>query len=227
MRCVLAQNGFLLSRDTIVPPEANEFASLTPHVPAAAWYEREIHDLFGLVPIGHPCLGPTGPAASSGRGLSAPRLGPREGSSLVIDTCPLPVHLQGEGVFTVPYGPVRSGVFESIEYLVETPGEDIPHLRTRVFHKHRGLECRFEGLGLDDGVLLAERTEGVASVAHALAFCQAVERIAEVEVHEGAAVVRVRSTPSSNVWVNHLDATIRHTEAAGQAVAYARLSLHK
>ena len=65
----------------------------------------------------------------------------------MLDTRPLPAHLSGEGVFTIPYGPVRSGVFESIEYLVETPGEDIPHLRTRVFHKHRGIECRFEGLG--------------------------------------------------------------------------------
>ena len=225
LRCVLAQNGFLLSRDTIVPPEANEFASLTPHVPAAAWYEREIHDLFGLVPIGHPRPDPLVLPLPPGEAYPRPGSG-RDRGSLVIDTRPLPVHLQGEGVFTVPYGPVRSGVFESIEYLVETPGEDIPHLRTRVFHKHRGLECRFEGLGLDDGVLLAERTEGVASVAHALAFCQAVERIAEVEVHEGAAVVRVIHAELERV-ANHLDSTIRHTEAAGQAVAYARLSLHK
>jgi Ni,Fe-hydrogenase III large subunit len=145
---------------------------------------------------------------------------------VVLDTRPLPAHLSGEGVFTMPYGPVRSGVFESIEYLVETPGEDIPHLRTRVFHKHRGIECRFEGLDIDDGVLLAERTEGVASVAHALAFCQALEQIAEVEVPDGAAVVRVIHAECERV-ANHLDSTIRHTEAAGQAVAYARLSLHK
>jgi Ni,Fe-hydrogenase III large subunit len=39
----------------------------------------------------------------------------------------------------------------------------------RVFYKHRGIEKRFEQLTVADGVLLAERTEGVASVAHALA----------------------------------------------------------
>ena len=33
---------------------------------------------------------------------------------------------------------------ESIEYLVETPGEDIPHLNMRVFYKHRGVESRFD-----------------------------------------------------------------------------------
>ena len=126
----------------------------------------------------------------------------------------------------MPYGPVRSGVFESIEYLVETPGEDIPHLRTRVFHKHRGVEIRFEGMSIAGGVLMAERTEGVASVAHAMAYCQAVERIAEVEVTMEAGVVRVIHAELERI-ANHLDSTIRHTEAAGQAVAYARLSLHK
>jgi Ni,Fe-hydrogenase III large subunit len=117
-------------------------------------------------------------------------------------------------------------VFESIEYLVETPGEDIPHLRTRVFYKHRGTELRFEGMGVDDGVLLAERYEGVASVAHAVAFCGAIERIAGVELPVRAGLVRVLHAELERV-ANHLDSTIRHTEAAGQAVAYARLSLHK
>ena len=35
-----------------------EFPSLTPIIPAAAWYEREICDMFGLKPAGHPELRP-------------------------------------------------------------------------------------------------------------------------------------------------------------------------
>ena len=68
-------------------------------------------------------------------------------------------------------------MFESVQYLIETPGEDIPHVRARVYHKHRGIERRFEGMAPADGVLVAERVEGVASVAHALAFCQALEAL--------------------------------------------------
>jgi Ni,Fe-hydrogenase III large subunit len=225
LRCILAHDGSLMSEDVVVPEDSSSFVSLTPQVPAAGWYEREIHDLFGLTPTGHPRPDPLVLPLFPG----APRPCPGSGRSIdqvEIDTKPIPSHLRGEGVFTIPYGPVRSGVFESVEYLVETPGEDIPHLRTRVFHKHRGVEARYPGMGLNDGVLLAERTEGVASVAHALAYCQALEHIAAVDVPVGASLVRVIHAELERV-ANHLDSTIRHTEGAGQAVAYARLTLHK
>jgi Ni,Fe-hydrogenase III large subunit len=145
------------------------------------------------------------------------------------DEAYLPAHVSGEGIFTIPYGPVRSGVFESVQYLVETPGEDIPHVRARVYHKHRGLERRFQGLSPVDGVLLAERAEGVASVAHALAFCQAIEAIASAHsgpLPPGALLMRSLHAELERI-ANHLDSMVRHAEAAGQAVAYARLSWHK
>ena len=53
-----------------------------------------------------------------------------------------------------------------------------PHL----FFKHRGMEKRFEGVDPERGVILAERVSGVGSVAHALAFCQAVEAACELLV---------------------------------------------
>ena len=212
--------------DVVLPSRAESYPALTPRVPAAGWYEREIHDLFGVVPAGHPRLDPLvlplepdqAARPCPGAAEQPPPLDP--------DEHPLPGHVAGEGTFTIPYGPVRSGVFESVEYLVETPGEDIPHLRTRIFHKHRGLEKRFEGMTADDGVLLAERVEGVASVAHAMAFCHALEEMGEVSVPVPAGLVRVVHAELERV-ANHLDSIIRHTEAAGQAVAYARMSLHK
>ncbi len=206
-------------------PGVTTYRALTPLVPAAAWYEREIRDLFGVEPSGHPRLDPLVLPVPAG----SPH--PRPGSSappaeLAPDTAPLPAHVAGEGLFTIPYGPVRSGVFEAVEYLVESFGEDIPHVRTRVYYKHRGIEGRFSRLPPERGVLVAERVEGVSSVAHALAYCQSLETLSSSPPPPPAALVRVLHAELERV-ANHLDSVVRHTEAAGQAVAFARMSLHK
>lgn len=202
------------------------YPSITPVSPGAEWYEREIHDLFGVRPEGHPRLDSLVlPLAGPSPARPAPGTTSRL-SKVAIDESPLPGHVAGEGVFTIPYGPVRSGVFEAVQYLVETPGEDIPHLRTRVYHKHRGLELAFEQRTPEDGVLMAERVEGVASVAHAMAFSHALEQLAATEAPRPATLIRVLHAELERI-ANHLDSMVRHSEAAGQAVAYARLSLHK
>jgi formate hydrogenlyase subunit 5 len=193
--------------DAPLPPGAVSYPALTPRLGAAFWYERVIHDRFGVVPEGHPRLAPLIRPGS-----------PEEHA--------LPRHVEGYGIFTIPHGPVRSGVMESIEYLVETPGEAIPHLNMRVFYKHRGIEDRFAGMTAADGVLLAERTEGIASVAHALAFCHAVETIAGCQPPPAAVLARVLHAELERI-AGHLDVAVRLADAAGLAVATARFALHK
>src|SRR2546430_5439777 len=96
----------------------------------------------------------------------------------------------------------------------------------RVFYKHRGVERRFDGLPVADGVLLAERTEGVASVAHALAYCHAAEQITGTRVPWSAALVRVLHAELERV-AGHLDTAARLADGAGLAVATARFTTHK
>jgi formate hydrogenlyase subunit 5 len=203
----VATAGGIDTLEVLLPPGAVSYPALTPRIGAAFWYEREIHDRFGVIPDGHPRLAPL----------------IRPGSP---EDHALPRHVEGYGIFTIPHGPVRSGVMESIEYLVETPGEAIPHLNMRVFYKHRGVEDRFAGMTPADGALLAERAEGVASVAHALAFCHAVEKIAGCQVPPAAAAVRVLHAELERI-ANHLDVAVRLADAAGLAVATARFALHK
>ena len=202
----VAAPGRIDTLEATLPPGAPGYPSLTlapPAIGAAFWYERLIHDETGIVPEGHPRLAP-----------------------LVKPGDPLPRHVTGYGLFTIPHGPVRSGVTESMEYLVETPGEAIPHLNMRIFYKHRGVAGRFTGMTAGDGVLLAERAEGIASVAHALAYCHAVEAIAGCEIPREAALVRVAHAELERI-ANHLDVAVRLADAAGLAVATARFALHK
>ena len=203
----VARPGGIDTLEAALSANAVSYPALTPRLGAAFWYEREIHDQFGVIPEGHPRLAPLIRPGS-----------PEEHA--------LARHVAGYGVFTIPHGPVRSGVLESIEYLVETPGEEIPHLNMRVFYKHRGIEQRYQGMTAADGVLLAERTEGIASVAHALAFCHAAERIAGCQIPPAAGLVRVLYGELERI-ANHLDVAVRLADAAGLAVATARFALHK
>jgi formate hydrogenlyase subunit 5 len=218
--------GDVTMAETVLPATATSYPALTRRLGAAFWYEREIADMFGIVPQGHPrpepLLLPQPPD-----GALRPRPGEPGGPAAIEpDPRALPLHVVGPGLFTIPHGPVRSGVMESIEYLVETPGEDIPHLNMRVFYKHRGLEKRFEGMTGADGVLLAERVEGTATVAHALAYCHALERIAGADVPWAAALVRVLHAELERL-ACHLDVAVRLADAAGLAVATARFGWHK
>ena len=103
----------------------------------------------------------------------------------------------------LPFGPVRADVFESAEFLFFYVGEAILHYHPRLFFKHRGMEKRFEGLEPARGVVLAERVSGVGSVAHALAYCQAVEAAANCIVPARARFLRVLLAEMERLY-NHL-----------------------
>ncbi|WP_343601097.1 NADH-quinone oxidoreductase subunit C [Mycobacterium sp.] len=218
---------------TEVVPDADgslPYASLTPDVPAAFWYERVLHDLSGVVPTGHPRLDPL--LLTLEPGQPSPRPGHAEQARLDRHVHSRaaeqhgPMDVSGGGIFTLPLGPVRSGVFESIEFLIETPGEDIPHLNIRPHYKHRGIEKRFETLAVADGILVAERVEGVASVAHALAFAHAVETLGHISPPPRAQMVRVVHAELERI-ANHLDVVMRLCDASGLAVPTARFGWHK
>lgn len=225
---LLAGSGDIERHTVLVTPAPNgrlEYPSLSASVPAAFWYERAMHDLSGVTPVGHPRLDPL--LLPLDDGVERPHPGRVNQPGSVASAEPRgPVDLAGQGMFTLPFGPVRSGVHESIEFLIETPGEDIPYLNIRPHYKHRGTAKHFEGRTLAEGVLVAERVEGISSIAHALAYCQAAERILGCDVPLYARLTRVVYAELERI-SNHLDATMRMCDAAGLAVATARFGWHK
>jgi Ni,Fe-hydrogenase III large subunit len=174
--------------------------------PLLSWYEREITDLFGLPFTDQPQPEPL--VLLEGVEPSIPPFAPDypAGVELRVAQSRISVpELAGAeaDVQLLPFGPVRADVLESAEFLFVYIGEAILHLSTRLFFKHRGMEKRFEGASARQGVVLAERVSGVGSVAHALAYCQAVEAASGCIVPARARFLRVLLAEMERLY-NHL-----------------------
>jgi formate hydrogenlyase subunit 5 len=201
---VLAFRGQLVALRAPLAAGAEAYASLSLSIPAARLAERELHDREGLVPLGHPDLRP------------AVRPDPDELAQRIV----------GGESFLIPYGPIRSGVFEAVQHVVETAGEDVLALEVRSYFKHRGLEGRFAGLTPVRGALVAERIAGIAGVAHASAYSHAVERALGVTPPEPAQLWRTIHAELERV-ANHLEVATRLAEDAALSVGAARFGILK
>lgn len=181
----------LLTVKTQIAEDDPIFPSVTPDLPAANWYEREVKDLLGLRPQGHPDPRPLvlhGDWPEDEHPLrkdfplhrQVPRVQTRESF----------MQYDGEGVTEIPVGPIHAGIIEPGHFRFGAVGDTILHLDARLFYTHRGLEKASEGLPLRKALFLAERICGVCNVSHAVSFAQAVESIGGVEIPERAQFLR-------------------------------------
>jgi Ni,Fe-hydrogenase III large subunit len=99
-------------------------------------------------------------------------------------------HIEGEGVFEVPVGPIHAGIIEPGHFRFSVAGEPIMQLEIRHFWKHRGIEKLFEQKTLTTALPLAERVSGDTTLGHGLAYCEAVESLLHLEVPRRARYLR-------------------------------------
>jgi Ni,Fe-hydrogenase III large subunit/Ni,Fe-hydrogenase III component G len=159
------------------------FHSITPHVHAAQWYEREIRDMFGLIPIGHPDLRRLVRHEHWPKGTHPLKKDFRWDAILKREQGEYAFRrIEGEGAFEVPVGPIHAGIIEPGHFRFSVAGEPIMQLEVRHFWKHRGIEKLFEQQQLMSGVPLAERVSGDTTIGHSLGYCQAVELLLEIDV---------------------------------------------
>lgn len=193
------------------PPEAGRFLlwrcrpegdppSLARIWPSLGWYEREIMDLFGLAFADHP--EPNRLVLSEDMPPPFNSHDPARAQRMADIPRQLP-EIEAPEVQTLPFGPVRADVLESAEFTFFYIGEQIIHYHPHLFFKHRGMEARFAGLTPLLGTVLAERVSGVGSVAHALAYCQAIEAASSCAVPKRALALRVLLAELERVY-NHL-----------------------
>ena len=168
--------------ETRVEEQQPSFISVTPFLPQANWFEREIHDLFGLIPEGHPDPRPLILHEDWPKGNFPLRKDfklkkiPRVKGDYSFD------RVEGEGVFEIPVGPVHAGIIEPGHFRFSSAGESILKLEIRHFYTHKGTEKLGEGKSPHHLLCLAERISGDNSLAHAAACAQALEALSNTEV---------------------------------------------
>lgn len=176
---------------TDLPGDRRQFRSITPHIHAAKWYEREIRDMFGLIPVGHPDMRRLVRHEHWPKGTHPLKkdfpwdkvLGRAQGEYAFRQ-------IEGEGVFEVPVGPIHAGIIEPGHFRFSVAGEPIMQLEVHHFWKHRGIEKLFEREKLTEAVPLAERVSGDTTVGHGLAYCQAAESLMQIDVPRRARYLR-------------------------------------
>ncbi|MFF4948646.1 hydrogenase large subunit [Streptomyces chattanoogensis] len=139
-------------------------------------FEREMRDLYGIVPLDHPLPRrlvrhfhwPKGWYPMRPDAGPPPPFAEQEG--------PYPfLEVEGDGVYEIPVGPVHAGLIEPGHFRFSVVGETILKLKARLWFVHKGIEKLFEGRTVERGLPLAERISGDTAVGHALAYCLAVE----------------------------------------------------
>ena len=175
----------------IVLKNTEDFPSVVPILHGAGHYERLIRTFFGLKPVDHPDDRPailhenwpvdvfplrkdfllaTRPKLAKGRYLFQ--------------------KVRGEGIYEIPVGPIHAGIIEPGHFRFSMAGEEIILLEPRLGFVHKGSEKLFEALALPDKIRLSEKISGDSSYSHSLAFCQALEQLADIKVGKRARYLR-------------------------------------
>ena len=160
----------------------------------AGRFERELADLFGVEPVGHPQL----------RALVRHQHWPSDWHPLRRDAGPTPplaedgvpfpfAPVEGPGVYEIPVGPVHAGIIEPGHFRFWVVGETILKMKARLWFTHKGVERLFVGRDDDAAIALAERISGDSAVGHSLALVLALEEARGVavsaEVHAARAAL--------------------------------------
>ncbi|PIR00620.1 MAG: hydrogenase subunit [Nitrospinae bacterium CG11_big_fil_rev_8_21_14_0_20_45_15] len=169
----------------------DEFPSMVPYYVSSARMERVIHDMFGLIPVGHPDLrnwikhehwpDKTYPLRKD---FPVATVMPRQEGFYPF------IEMDGEGTHEIPVGPVHAGIIEPGHFRFIAVGERILNLEERLGYVHKGIEKSMEERDVFSASRLAARISGDATVAHSWAFCLAAEQAAGIGVPPRATILR-------------------------------------
>ncbi|MHB1519177.1 MAG: hydrogenase large subunit [Acidimicrobiales bacterium] len=169
-------------------PQVTSLAGLS--FPASR-FERELSDLFGIEPVGHPQPRHLVLHQHWPEDCHPMRHGSGDVPPMAVDAGSFPfIPVEGTGVYEIPVGPVHAGLIEPGHFRFWVVGETILRMKARLWFVHKGIERLCEGRDVAAGLEIAERISGDTAVGHGLAYCLAVEDALRTRVPEDAQLLR-------------------------------------
>jgi len=157
----------------------DEFPSITRHAPQAHWFEREIAEQWGVVPLGHPWLKPIRFHPSYVRQRDA--WGRSEHEEILPGVQPAGTDyfkVRGDEVHEVAVGPVHAGVIEPGHFRFQCHGENVFSLEIELGYQHRGIERQLVGGPDKRAARFMETLAGDTSIGHGSTYSQICEGLA-------------------------------------------------
>lgn len=154
----------LILTSTRFPVDAATYPSLTAEHPCMNLFECELYEQSGITPSGHPWLRPV-------HTMDAWR---KEGAPYSF------YRVEGDEIHEVAVGPVHAGVIEPGHFRFQCHGEQILHLEIQLGFQFRGVETMIPGHTPAQQLILVESIAGDSVIAHATAFCSAMEALTRV-----------------------------------------------
>ncbi|MFN3695178.1 MAG: hydrogenase, partial [Ignavibacterium sp.] len=150
-----------------------EFESFANQFPQTNYFECELSENYGYVPLNHPWLRPV------------------RKQNLILGNKPYQFFkLEGEEVHEVAVGPIHAGVIEPGHFRFQCHGEMVYNLEISLGYQHRGVEKLLLYANPDERIILSESIAGDTTIGHTFAHCNAIESLSQTQLSLRAEVIR-------------------------------------
>ncbi len=157
------------------------YPSLTPALPQAHAFEREMAETWGLRPEGHPWLKPL--RFCPPRNLRGGKERPLAGEADFY-------RVEGAEIHEVAVGPIHAGVIEPGHFRFQCHGEEVLHLEISLGYQHRGVERALVGGPDRRTMAYMETLAGDSTIAHGTAYALVAEALSGQDPSPGARRLR-------------------------------------
>ena len=150
-----------------------ELESWANKFPLTNYFECELSENYGYIPINHPWLRPV------------------RKSDVILGNKPYQfLKLEGEEVHEVAVGPIHAGVIEPGHFRFQCHGELVYNLEIKLGFQHRGVESLILKATPEQRIILSESIAGDSTVAHTFAHCNAIEGLSQTRLSLRAELIR-------------------------------------